>query len=174
MLELPAEYFRAQSQLYSQISETALQSLMTHKPASDKSDAFSQAGISVSTVIRMTPTDQSTSQEPNRVLQDTLNSFKTHFVTDFLPGNISTMETLSLAHSISEPKGKLTLFLFLNSAYFYCSGRCQSGQTNEKGEAPCSGLWTPLWPSLLRNAYVVITLLIIPTSLHGDLLQHFT
>lgn len=120
MLELPAEYFRAQSQLYSWISETALQSLMTHKPASDKSDAFSQARISVSTVIRMTPTDQSTSQEPNRVLQDTLNSFKTHFVTDFLPGNISTMETLSLAHSISEPKSKLTLFLFLFVCLFCC------------------------------------------------------
>lgn len=76
---------------------------MEHTPANGKSDAFSrQARLSLSTV--MTPRYYSTSPGPNSMLQDTLNSFEKHFTTDFLlPGNISTMKTISLAYLISEP-----------------------------------------------------------------------
>lgn len=48
----------------------------------------------VSAVMKMTPSDHSTSQGPNSMLQNTLNQS----AIDFLTGNVSAMETTSLVH----------------------------------------------------------------------------
>lgn len=110
----------------------------------------------VSAVMKMTPSDYSTSQGPNSMLQNTLN--KIHSTSLQLIFSQEMFQPWKPPHwfiSIEDPEylgqqSKLTLLFLWIVLHFHCSRRCQNGQTNGKEERPRYGsLLDAAWPFLL-------------------------
>lgn len=109
----------------------------------------------VSAVIKRTTSDYSTSQGPNSTLQNSQQNTLNQSAIDFLTGNVSAMETISLVHfnrgsRISGP-AKQADFAFLcgQCLFLLLQGMPKWADRWERREAQIQRLLDAMWSFLL-------------------------